>query len=544
MNRISILTIIFVTVFFAAASAQVDTLMLNAIGGIESDFNIDEIYAVDVGGDGDKEIFVCTEGGLGIYDGVTYMPIWGTNQLSNPTNLLFQDITRDGYLDMFVKDDFNIRLFDLYYLNEIWTGPPLDSTYSCYTIGDVDGDDSIDVAIVSKEWFTRQGNYDNFDTVWVELYKGPSFQIAEEFFLLFEYWYVDQGAPGMYWLYKNNPSKIAIGDITGDNGTSPKLIIASKTSNIGSVPGYFWNAGGGDVLLIDPDDYSSILLRDVGATLYYTFLQIGNNVYLYALTDFILDDTWGHDIDKKLLTISSDTILASEYVWRATDNNDWLGFIIDDISPSNNGSEFCYSADGSLVMQKFPGLDTLWSMVAENVDSVLYGFTDSSLLNSPQIIVSAGYPAIEYRYYDSEDGSLSAILPDPGFQLSHITDLDGDGDDEILSIQGTSLHIYNLDYATGTGDETRLPIHFFLRPNYPNPFNSSTTIEYGLPEPGRVRIDIYDLLGRRVETLVDEEMQPGRHQVTWDASGYSSGVYFYRIEAGDFVNTKRMVYLK
>jgi parallel beta-helix repeat protein len=89
-----------------------------------------------------------------------------------------------------------------------------------------------------------------------------------------------------------------------------------------------------------------------------------------------------------------------------------------------------------------------------------------------------------------------------------------------------------------------LPERFMLLQNYPNPFNSSTTIEYGLPEPGRVRIDIYDLLGRRVEILVDKYMPAGRHQIVWDASAYSSGVYFYRIEAGDFVDTKRMVYLK
>ena len=89
-----------------------------------------------------------------------------------------------------------------------------------------------------------------------------------------------------------------------------------------------------------------------------------------------------------------------------------------------------------------------------------------------------------------------------------------------------------------------LPERLMLSRNCPNPFNSSTTIEYGLQEAGRVRIDIYDLLGRRVETLVDEHMQAGRHRVVWEASGYSSGVYFYLVEAGDFVDTKRMVYLK
>lgn len=80
--------------------------------------------------------------------------------------------------------------------------------------------------------------------------------------------------------------------------------------------------------------------------------------------------------------------------------------------------------------------------------------------------------------------------------------------------------------------------------NYPNPFNATTTIEFTIAETRHVTIEIYDLLGKRIETLIDRYMETGRHQVVWDASGYSSGVYFYRIEAGEFVETKRMVYLK
>jgi len=84
----------------------------------------------------------------------------------------------------------------------------------------------------------------------------------------------------------------------------------------------------------------------------------------------------------------------------------------------------------------------------------------------------------------------------------------------------------------------------FLLQNHPNPFNAQTTIEYELPEAGLVRIDIYDMLGRKIKTLVDEEKQAGQHQFVWDASRYSSGVYFYRIEAGNFTETRRMILLK
>jgi hypothetical protein len=89
-----------------------------------------------------------------------------------------------------------------------------------------------------------------------------------------------------------------------------------------------------------------------------------------------------------------------------------------------------------------------------------------------------------------------------------------------------------------------LPLTFSLSQNYPNPFNPATTIKYDLPSPCRVRIDIYDILGRRVATLADEEQVAGAHQVIWNASDKSSGIYFYRIQAGEYVETKKMMLMK
>jgi hypothetical protein len=97
---------------------------------------------------------------------------------------------------------------------------------------------------------------------------------------------------------------------------------------------------------------------------------------------------------------------------------------------------------------------------------------------------------------------------------------------------------------TCIGDNSKLPRKFELMQNYPNPFNSSTTIEYGLLEAEYLRIEIYDLLGRKVETMVNKKMQAGVHQVLWDASEQSSGVYFYRIETGDFTETRKMILVK
>ncbi|UCC79513.1 MAG: T9SS type A sorting domain-containing protein [Candidatus Zixiibacteriota bacterium] len=89
-----------------------------------------------------------------------------------------------------------------------------------------------------------------------------------------------------------------------------------------------------------------------------------------------------------------------------------------------------------------------------------------------------------------------------------------------------------------------MPDRFMLLQNYPNPFNAQTTIRFVLPQSQNVLLTVYDLLGRRVEKIIDEYMQAGVHNINFDASNLSSGVYFYRLEAGDRVETKRMVLLK
>jgi hypothetical protein len=83
-----------------------------------------------------------------------------------------------------------------------------------------------------------------------------------------------------------------------------------------------------------------------------------------------------------------------------------------------------------------------------------------------------------------------------------------------------------------------------LMQNYPNPFNASTTIRFVLPEPQVVKLKVFDLLGRQVQTLIDEYKRAGVHTVIFDASGLSSGVYFCRLQAGEMVETRRMVLLK
>ena len=89
-----------------------------------------------------------------------------------------------------------------------------------------------------------------------------------------------------------------------------------------------------------------------------------------------------------------------------------------------------------------------------------------------------------------------------------------------------------------------LPAQYFLAQNHPNPFNPSTIIKFELPVSSEVRLSVCDLLGREVAVLVNERRGAGIHQLTFDASRLSSGLYLYRLQAGDFVATKKLILLK
>jgi hypothetical protein len=99
-------------------------------------------------------------------------------------------------------------------------------------------------------------------------------------------------------------------------------------------------------------------------------------------------------------------------------------------------------------------------------------------------------------------------------------------------------------YGWGGADTPEIPVDLALYGNYPNPFNATTNISFGLPEAGHVSLEIYNLMGQKVATLVDGNMPAGSHSVCWDASTASSGIYFYKLTTADFTETKRMTLLK
>jgi hypothetical protein len=89
-----------------------------------------------------------------------------------------------------------------------------------------------------------------------------------------------------------------------------------------------------------------------------------------------------------------------------------------------------------------------------------------------------------------------------------------------------------------------LPKEYSISQNYPNPFNPITKIKFALPQNAMTKIIIYDLLGREVQTLINNELRAGYHEINFDGGNFHSGVYFYRIQAGNFIQTKKMILMK
>jgi hypothetical protein len=168
-------------------------------------------------------------------------------------------------------------------------------------------------------------------------------------------------------------------------------------------------------------------------------------------------------------------------------------------------------------------------------------------------VISSGTGTITYNNTHETNGIHFSSANQNSGTFNWTAPSSGTGDVRlyIAGLQGghnglnSILAILSEEQTSGIDDEAQAtPDRLQLSQNYPNPFNASTTVEFSLAESQPVKLVIYDILGNKVRTIFDRHAAAGFHTLIFDASELSSGVYFYRLQAGNAVETKRMVLLK
>jgi hypothetical protein len=167
--------------------------------------------------------------------------------------------------------------------------------------------------------------------------------------------------------------------------------------------------------------------------------------------------------------------------------------------------------------------------------------------STPKPDLEAGTGPVANLVFQIDDPSVkdiqleASVMEKPGHSLMFVYHTNDNG---VLGQYTETPEFTPTTVSMSTVAGGNLPNTFALNQNYPNPFNPTTEISFDLPKSSHVELTVYNVLGQEVTTLINRDMEAGSHSIEWDASNVSSGVYFYRINADSFNQTKKMMLLK
>ena len=538
----------------------------------------------DLDGNGTMEIAVGSEGGVSVFrsDGGAFCCGWpnlfGINCFSPPA---IADMDGDGLAEVAVISEKGLHLFDAYGAKidsfpKYHTTGLLSSSYPTPLLADFDGD-----SIKEATWIAEDGN------VYAYRLNGRSYFASRNgLFAMTEagYYYGSYDSPFLSCL-----------DFEGDGSME---VVAGYSSYYHSGAIYAWKTSNGEAL----SGYSSaqiaslgklrgVCIADFDADGIYDIAAVGRteNDTVYAA---IMDHHGNYLEGWPRLFPEKWNVLVSAPAAADLDD-DGFPELIFTISSLFNKGEICVLKYNAEPFRPILSGDGSW-LVTVNGSLGAPVIGDVSGDGRVDIVVRAGsvLPGMARERilaFDTEglpiDGWPIYTFANPNgvFHNSHIpalVDLDSDGMlDIVMTSDDRQVYAWKLEvpydedavpwpqfmhdsrhsgilpgrgYSTAADspeDSDILPTEFQLSQNYPNPFNPSTRIDFTVPRTGPIRIEIFNILGRKVRTLQDGVVEIGEHTITWDGTDDSgedvaSGLYLYRLESGTVVETRKMVKLK
>ena len=277
----------------------------------------------------------------------------------------------------------------------------------------------------------------------------------------------------------------------------------------------------------------SLIVRENGALAFGVYESFNNWRHVETDSTLISAEEWYHIATTfDFSTQESHTYLNGVEVQATLDPGsvDSLSFISDSDTPVRIGT-----------ITPISGTPTnFWN---GNLDEVRIW----NIARTQSQIQSTMNDTLSSDYYSTADSGLVAywrcdVLEDLG--------INADGPDDIRDFSVFQNHgdlsgDAMLEIVTSVHSiDDQIPLSFKLNQNYPNPFNPSTTIQFSIPQTSYVTLGIYNILGERAGVLVSEELSAGTYNYIWDASNLTSGVYFYQLQTGNFVESKKMILIK
>ncbi|MFH1196301.1 MAG: S8 family serine peptidase [bacterium] len=233
------------------------------------------------------------------------------------------------------------------------------------------------------------------------------------------------------------------------------------------------------------------------------------------VANFTFDEGSGFEVNDASGNINPG-ILKKSPTWVVSNAPFGLPAVPELLSPHNNSGNI--SVNPTFEWVSVTGASNYWLQIATDINFTNVVFNDSNLTATTKEVANLQYETVHFWRVCARN-------------------VHGSG--EWSEVRGFATEVY-----VGIKDEKEIPTEFALFQNYPNPFNPTTVISFQLPVISKVNLKIYDILGREVAALVNEEKPAGTYEVKFDGSQLSSGIYIYKLVAGSFIQSKKLILMK